>query len=291
MLWLAFIAMLALTNASAQKKNFTYDEVFSARGQMFSSSLPRLSGWLDATHYMESKRENGSQVVMKVTAETGESTLYLDFSEYDTILPEGFSLDRSETSTDDLNHFIFRKENNLYYFNRTKGEFRQVTHSDSEEKNATFSPDAKKIAFTRDHNLFISDLATGEETQLTFDGDKRIYNGWASWVYYEEILGRASQYRAFWWSPDSRMIAYLRFDDNPVPEFTIVTGEGLHGRVEITPYPKAGDPNPLVKLGVAHLETGKTIWMDTNEGVDRYVAILDKRFERTGLPVHEQGTG
>lgn len=272
MLWLSFIAMLALTNASAQKKNFTYDEAFSARGQMFSSSLPRLSGWLDATHYLESKRENGSQVVMKVTAETGESTLYLDFSEFDKILPEGFSLDRSETNTDDLNHFILEKENNLYYFNRTTGEFRQVTYSDSEEKNATFSPDATKIAFTRDHNLFISVLATGEETQLTFDGDKRIYNGWASWVYYEEILGRASQYRAFWWSPDSRKIAYLRFDDNPIPEFTIVTGEGVHGRVEITPYPKAGDPNPLVKLGVVDLERGKTIWMDTNEGVDRYVA-------------------
>ena len=272
MLWLPFIAILGFTTVSAQKKNFTYDEVFSARGRMFTSSLPRLSGWLDATHYLETKMENDSRVMMKVSAKSGKSTLYLDFSKYDIVLPEEFLLDNSETSTDDLNHFLFRKENNLYYFNRTSEEFRQVTYSDSEEHNPTFSPDAKKIAFTRDHDLFISDLVTGEETRLTFDGDKRIYNGWASWVYYEEILGRASHYRAFWWSPDSKMIAYLRFDDNPVPEFTIVTGEGIHGRVEITPYPKAGDPNPLVKLGIAHLETGKTVWMDTNEGIDRYVA-------------------
>ncbi len=272
LLWLTCITMLGLTTASAQKKNFTYDEVFSGRGQAFSNPLPRLSGWIDDENYLESKRENGARVVVQVSAKTGESSVYLDYSKYDAILPEGFSLDRREVGTDDLNHFIFRKENNLFYFNRTTEEFRQVTHSDSEERNPNFSPDAKKIAFTRNHDLFISNLATGEETRLTFDGDERIYNGWASWVYYEEILGRSSRYRAFWWSPDSKMIAYLRFDDTPVPLFTIVTGEGIHGRVEVTPYPKAGDPNPMVKLGVAHIETGETIWMDTNEGVDRYVA-------------------
>lgn len=272
MLWLPLATLLFITTATAQKKNFTYDEVFSSRDRMFSSALPRLSGWIDGAHYLESKRDNGSRVLVKVSAKNGESTVFLDLSEYDALLPEGFSLGESEASTDDWNHFVFRKENNLYYFNRIKREFRQVTHSDSEENNVTFSPDASKIAFTRDHNLFVSDLASGAEIQLTFDGDHRIYNGWASWVYYEEILGRSSRYRAFWWSPDSKMIAYLRFDDNPVPEFTIVTGEGTHGRVEITPYPKAGDPNPLVKLGVAHLATGKTVWMDTNEGEDRYVA-------------------
>ncbi|MCK4699641.1 MAG: DPP IV N-terminal domain-containing protein, partial [Bacteroidales bacterium] len=158
---------------------------------------------------------------MKVNALTGEESVYLDYEEFNKKLPEGFTLRNSETRTDDpnyyiftddLNHYIFRKNSNLYYYNLPEEEFRQLTDSESEEKNVTFSPDAGKIAFTRDNNLFVIDLATGEEMQLTNDGTDRIYNGWASWVYYEEILGRGSRYRAFWWSPDSKKLAYLRFD-------------------------------------------------------------------------------
>jgi len=269
---LLFVGLLFFSDGNAQKKNFTYDEAFASRGGMFSGSMPGLTGWLDDAYYLESKQEEGNQVVMKVSAATGESEVYLDYGKLDEKLPEGLSLSGSLTRTEDLNHFIFSKEDNLYYFNLSTGDFRQVSYSDSEENNVTFSPDAKKIAYTRDHDLYISDLESGKEKQLTFDGDDKIYNGWASWVYYEEILGRGSRYRAFWWSPDSKMLAYLRFDDNPVPEFTIVTGEGIHGRVEITPYPKPGDPNPFVKLGVAHIESGKTVWMDTNDEADRYVA-------------------
>ena len=266
------ISLLLIPNTYAQKKNFTYEQAFASRGGMFTNPLPRLTDWLDDNFYLESIRENGNQIVMKVSATSGESTVYLDYSEFDEKLPEGFSLSSSLTRTEDLNHFIFRKDDNLFYFNLSSGDFRKVSDSESEERNVTFSPNANKIAFTRDHDLFVSDLNTGKETRLTFDGDDKIYNGWASWVYYEEILGRGSRYRAFWWSPDSKMLAYLRFDDNPVPEFTIVTGEGIHGRVEVTPYPKPGDPNPFVKLGIAHLENGETVWIDTNEDLDRYVA-------------------
>ncbi|UCG27194.1 MAG: S9 family peptidase [Bacteroidales bacterium] len=256
----------------SQKKNFTYDQVFSFRGIRSGTPLPRITVWIDDNHYLESKRDDGRQIVMKVNAANGESSLYLDYEELNKKLPEGFTLQRSEARTEDLNHFIFRKENNLYYFNLTKEVFKQITGSESEEMNVTFSPDAKKIAYTREHDLYFADLTTGKETRLTYDATDRIYNGWASWVYYEEILGRGSRYRAFWWAPDSKKIAYLRFDDNPVPEFTLVSADGIHGEVEVTPYPKPGDPNPGVRLGVVHVETGKTVWMDTNEGEDRYIA-------------------
>ena len=87
--------------------------------------------------------------------------------------------------------------------------------------NLTWSPDSSKVAFTRANDLYVGDAATGEEKRLTFDGTELILNGYASWVYYEEIFGRPSRYRAFWWSPDSRRIGFYRFDNTQVPLFPI----------------------------------------------------------------------
>ena len=87
--------------------------------------------------------------------------------------------------------------------------------------NLTYSPDSTMLAFTRSNDLYVADIATGKETRLTYDGTDLILNGYASWVYYEEILGRASMYRAFWWSPDSRKIGFYRFDNTQVPMFPI----------------------------------------------------------------------
>ena len=66
----------------------------------------------------------------------------------------------------------------------------------------TYSPDSTKLAFTRNNDLYVVDIASGKEQRLTFDGTDLILNGYASWVYFEEILGRPSKYKAFWWSPE-----------------------------------------------------------------------------------------
>ena len=87
--------------------------------------------------------------------------------------------------------------------------------------NLTWSPDSTMLAFTRGNDLYVYDLAERREKRLTFDGSDVILNGYASWVYYEEIFGRASLYRAFWWSPDSRRIGFYRFDNSAIPMFPI----------------------------------------------------------------------
>lgn len=163
--------------------------------------------------------------------------------------------------------------------------------------NLTFSPDSTKLAFTRANNLWVADIATGAETQLTFDGSETILNGYASWVYYEEIFGRASRYRAFWWSPDSKVLAFYRFDNERVPVFPIYSPfaedydrSGMRlsysqnagaavalpdlspdgGSVRMTRYPLCGDPNPEVRIGFAHLDDGKVVWADFDEHEDQY---------------------
>jgi len=266
----AVIFLFILQTGFSQKKNLTYKEAFGRPGLL--ESLPSPERWIDDTFYLVEHRSRVNTTIVKVNAVTGEESLYFDYAAFDELLPDDFYLDRNKVHTDDYEKFIYKQDHDLYLFDTSHEKIKQLTNNESEEQNPTFSPDASKIAYTRDHNLFVTDFSTGKEIQLTFDGDELIYNGYASWVYYEEILGRSSRYRAFWWSPDSKMIAYLHFNDTLVPMFPLFRAEGTHGELERTRYPKAGDPNPFVKLGVVHLESGKTIWLDDTEKDDHYVA-------------------
>ncbi len=140
----------------------------------------------------------------------------------------------------------------------------------AEDLNPTFSPDSTFVAFTRDNDLWVKRVASGEETRLTSDGTETIMNGYASWVYYEEIFGRPSKYRAFWWSPDSKTIAFYRFDDTLVPMFPIYSPFGQDGTLRRTHYPKAGERNPEVRIGFASMEDAGIVWADFDEKEDQY---------------------
>ena len=174
--------------------------------------------------------------------------------------------------------------------------------------NMTYSPDSTRIAFTRDNDLYVVDIASGAETRLTFDGSDVILNGYASWVYYEEILGRGSRYKAFWWSPDSRKIGFYRFDNSEVPMFPIysafanpaaaasqsqsprVTDLAIGGALSETRYPKCGQTNPQVRIGIIDLagnvmpgsssvipseveESPSIVWADFDPTLDQYFGI------------------
>lgn len=167
--------------------------------------------------------------------------------------------------------------------------------------NLTYSPDSTKLAFTRENDLYVVDIESGDETRLTYDGSDVILNGYASWVYYEEIFGRASRYRAFWWSPDSKKIGFYRFDNSQVPMFPIysafanpsaaasqsqsprVTDLALGGSLSETRYPKAGQTNPQVRIGIVDL-TDECVgcpmrcdeaitWADFDPTLDQYFGI------------------
>ena len=139
--------------------------------------------------------------------------------------------------------------------------------------NTTWSPDSTRLAFTRDNDLYVYDVSTGAERRLTSDGSEVILNGYASWVYYEEILGRPSRYRAFWWSPDSRRLGFYRFDNSLVPVFPIYSAKGQDGSLQLTRYPKAGEPNPQVRIGMVSVGDGATVWADFDETEDQYFGI------------------
>lgn len=160
------------------------------------------------------------------------------------------------------------KKADLFYKNGDTEK--QITFDAAEEKNPTFSPDSTYIAYTKSNDLYTYNLATNKETRLTFSGTSTSLNGYASWVYWEEIFGRGTRYRAFWWNPNSKQLAYMHFDESMVPMFPIYSSEGQHGFIEETRYPKPGDKNPEVKVGFVNVDGGATTWADFNAKDDQY---------------------
>jgi dipeptidyl-peptidase-4 len=233
---------ISLLSAEAQLKALTASQLLDGHTDGLVKPLPVILGWSDDSHYILKRGKD----TLVINAANGKEMPYADHSRMS----------------------LYMKSGDIYI--KASGLEKRLTDTKEEEKNPAFSPDSSKVAFTRNNDLFVIDITTLREQRLTNDGSNVVYNGWASWVYYEEILGRSSHYRAFWWSPDSRRIAYMRFDDSKVPVFPLFSAMGQHGDVEETRYPEAGDPNPEVRVGIADITTAKTTWSDFNEHDDQY---------------------
>jgi dipeptidyl-peptidase-4 len=136
---------------------------------------------------------------------------------------------------------------------------------------ARFSPDSRSVAFVRDNDLYVTDLAAGAERRLTSNGSTEIINGTSDWVYEEELGLRD----AFRWSPDSRRIAYWRFDQSPVPAFPMTDELTLYPTVSVLRYPKAGQPNSRVTVGVIPAAGGETVWLEAGPDTGQYIARME----------------
>jgi dipeptidyl aminopeptidase/acylaminoacyl peptidase len=160
----------------------------------------------------------------------------------------GFQMNPQQTG------FLFLEKDDLYFAFFDGSRVIRLTQSPQREELATFSPDGRFVAFVRNNDLYTVEIETGKEIRLTHDSNEKIFNGKADWVYYEEVFNR--DYKAFWWSPDSKRIAFVRYDDTPVATFPVIDYTTNPPKTEQTPYPKAGAPNPLVKLGIVSADGG-----------------------------------
>ena len=238
------------------KKTILFAVVFSllsssAIAQMSQNGLPRFIRWVDHNQFvLNTKRGEDA---------TPKNYVYNLTTKQYSIAPA--DVVPTEKTVYLKKGDVFLKEN---------GTETQLTFDATEEKNPTLSPDGNYVGYTKNNNLYTLSLATKKEVAITNDGATGILNGYASWVYFEEIFGRPTQYRAFWWSPDSKYISFMRFDERKVPMFPIYNSEGQHGFVEETRYPKAGDQNPTVKIGWTTPDGGSITWADFNEMEDQY---------------------
>ena len=269
------LALVFVPNAHSQQKLLTIDDIFDpAKRVNFSGTTPTIRWLKDGTHYLLTNEASRRDVprLQKVNARTGEAMAFFDANRMAASfralagITEQDARELSNRGSYDLNNdetaVLINWANDLFYYELGSDKAVRVTTGPEEEVGETFSPNGKMIGFVRGNNIYVYDLTQQVERRLTTDGSEKILNGRLDWVYQEELYGRGN-FEAYWWSPDSSMLAYLRLDEHPVHQFTVVDHIPYRQNVEVTPYPKAGDPNPLVQLGVVNAAGGATRWMDT----------------------------
>jgi dipeptidyl-peptidase-4 len=268
--------MFASVAAVAQpaKRQLTIDDIYDrAKRIPPAASEARGFTWADETHFYWPHRDAGDQTTSftLVDATTGEETALFDPDELQAQVSklEGISGDEAKRAARPRSvkidwgsrGVLLLIKGDLYIYNIRSKTLTRLTSTAGDEEEATFSPDGKLVAFARNHNLFTIDVASKTEKQLTSDGTPKLLNGMLDWVYQEEIYGR-ELFKGYWWSPDSKSIAYLKLDDSHVPEFTVVDHIPAHQKLETTPYPKSGDANPAATLYVADLASGTSTRVD-----------------------------
>ena len=250
----ALSLLVAITIAAhAQKKELTDDQYFKGNFKGITAALPIVTKWIDDSHFVLKKDGKNIAIDCKTGAES-------EYKEEQVIKGSVSAKPKIITKGTDL--YVTKNVEDI-----------QLTFDKDNENNPTLSPDGNYIAYSKNNDLYTVNIETKKETKITNDGSDVILNGYASWVYTEEILGRRSAYRSFWWAPDSKHIAFFRTDDSPVPVYTITDGAGLHGLVEKERYPKVGDPNPEVRVGIAVPDGGNITWADFNAKDDQYFGV------------------
>lgn len=254
----SLICCFILIIAYAQKKDLTTGQMLNGDVTGIIQPLPVIAGWVDDSHFLIS-RQNGM--------DPKPQTYLVDCKTGREQLSTGAELTPKENRKT-----VYLRGTDIYIKVNDLPEER-ITNDTDQKVNPVLSPDNNYVAYTKNNNLYSINIFSKKITQLTFDGNDVILNGYASWIYMEEILGRASRYRAFWWSPDSKKIAFFRTDESRVPVFNIVSEEGQHGKLVKERYPKAGDPNPSVKVGMVSPNGGNIIWSNFNENDDQYFGL------------------
>ncbi|HSE50193.1 MAG TPA: DPP IV N-terminal domain-containing protein [Terriglobales bacterium] len=154
----------------------------------------------------------------------------------------------------DSQHLLFDSGGRLWLYSLKDGKAQMMGPGDDPK----FSPDGSRIAFVREHDLWVRDLASGKEKQLTKDGNENLLNGEVDWVYAEELDVRSN----YFWSPDGKHIVFLQMNESKVPTYPIVDWIPTHPTVDNMKYPKAGDPNPQVRVGVVKASGGSVKWYE-----------------------------
>jgi dipeptidyl-peptidase-4 len=162
-------------------------------------------------------------------------------------------------------HALVQAGEGYFVMDFATATFQAVPGADS----ASLSPDGRRVAFIKGHDLYVLDLETRAERRLTKDGTDTVLNGTFSWVYWEEIFDHRDE--AYWWSPDSRTLAFLRSDESAVPLHSFTDFKPFQAKVVQQRYPQPGQPNPSVRLGFADAGTGALSWMDAAPGSFEYV--------------------
>jgi dipeptidyl-peptidase-4 len=256
----AFAQQVATQPPKPSPRELTIENIFDPKERVAFSGAPQNGFvWLDDKTFTWPRTNEKLEVVEQAVldADTGKTRTLFDAAKLQAAARKiaGVSEEQAKRLTR-LKNWTFSPNKksvalsiggDLYLWNLDADSMTRLTSSPGDEEEVSFSPDGRFVAFVRKNNLYVVDLATQRERQLTTDGTDEILDGILDWVYQEEIFGRGN-FHAYWWSPDSSQLAYLQLDERPVKRFTVVDHIPPMQALEVTPYPKAGMPNPIAKL-------------------------------------------
>lgn len=254
----AIFFFVVISSASAQDKEITLDEIWN--GTFSTERLDALHSMKNGQQYsvLNFNRQNRSTTIdvydYKTLAKVKTLVSSSDISEIPYFTNYTFSEDESKIILATQVTSIFRRSTLGVFYVYDTIDNSVIKISEEKIQEPTFSPDGTKVAYGFKNNIYIKDLVSGNVRQVTHDGEKnKIINGITDWVYEEEF----SFVRAFDWNKGSDKIAFLRFDETNVPEFSMdVYGTELYQTQQVFKYPKAGEANSIVSLHIYDLTKG-----------------------------------
>jgi len=268
---------IGTSSVFAQEKQITLEEIWD--GTFSQERLESLESLNNGTEYivLNQDRKNATSSIDVYDYKSGEMKgSLLNSANLEEISKfQGYELSDNEakvllgTQMDQI--FRHSTKGIFYVYDIASKSLQKLSENKIQEP--TFSPDASMVAYVFDNNLYVKTLATDEEIQITTDGKKNeIINGVTDWVYEEEF----AFVRAFDWNKTGTKIAYLRFDETNVPEFSMsIYGEDLYPKTTTFKYPKAGEENSVVSLQIYDLKSGNSSPIDLGDYKDFYIPRID----------------
>jgi len=286
---------LCRVDAQAGSPSLTLEAIFSPDPEVqveFGGSPAEGLTWAAAGNRYLQPSDQGEdyQPPLQVDAVTGESHPLFDAAKMVaalSALPDFPEQDAKRLTDGEVQldpqqkALLIQRANDLFYYSLENSSAKRLTQDPDEEEIACFSPDSRWVAFVRNNELLAVEVDSGREVALTEGAGPELFNGKLDWVYQEEIYGRGD-FKGYWWNPDSSLIAYLQLDESPVHRFTLIDHLPIRGETEIVHYPKAGDPNPRVRLGVVSPKGGESVWVDTSKYAAQDHLIVRVDWNRDG---------
>jgi dipeptidyl-peptidase-4 len=287
------IAAFAIHFLQAQtrmpQKQLTIESIFSPGS--ITGRAPEGLRWVadqKSVTYIQRDDSGEHAQLWSVDALTGEKKLLIDDEKLAKLAPpiESIKDDRQKDQISryhvapyywapDSKHLLFIPHGQLWLYDLARRTTVQISPSPEPIRDPKFSSDGKRLAYVRAHNLYVQSLEDRFPQQITssssFAGQKRadsdILNGEVDWVYAEELSVRSN----YFWSPDNRRLAFLQMDETRVPTYPITDWMPTHPLIDLEKYPKAGDPNPAVRIGLVSSSGGKLQWISLIDESEIYI--------------------
>ena len=284
---LVFAVLLPAASAAWEgERKLTLADIFDPDAKLdFDGDPPSKLEWVDDDRVLWKRSDppEGEPHFTLIDTRSGERSALFDEADFLRKLAALPGLDEEELSEADwapdvaldaaFTAIVVPVRGDLYRYTIADASIARLTTAAGDEELASFSKSGELVAFVRDNDLFVVDSA-GREVRLTTDGHGELQNGKLDYVYMEEIYGRGN-FKGYWWSPDGGRIAFLQLDESGVPRYTLVDDIPYRPTIENWHYPKAGDPNPRVRLGVASVAGGEVNWVDLDPYHGKEILIVD----------------